>query len=226
MLVSYNNATLLSYPYFQARDTNYVLNEATIDGIVRAVGVSRDNVIESVRQNECNDISALYHMVELNKRDFERERLQASANITMVPPSSPTSKSPFFNLPATSTASEPPKPVTEVYNTVDASLLMMGDQKDDRNLNARRHTLGPGHAASNRHFTPPRPDLMAGHGRATGILPQTNLTQNLPLVCNMPPANFSVKNPHLLVPPPALQGSAATGRRASDGGGAYFSIFR
>ena len=62
-------------------------------------------------------------------------------------------------------------------------------------------------------------------GRATGILPQTNLTQNLPLVSNLPPENFSVKNPHLLRPPPALQGSAATGRRASDGGGAYFSLF-
>ena len=73
-----------------------LVNEATVDAIVRTVGVTRESVIDSVRQNKCDDISALYHMVELNIRDLERERLQAGV-ITMVPPSSPTSKSPFFN---------------------------------------------------------------------------------------------------------------------------------
>ena len=36
--------------------------------------------------------------------------------------------------------------------------------------------------------------ILGQQGRATGILPQTNLTQNLPLVSNLPPENFSVKN--------------------------------
>ena len=98
---------------------------------------------------------------------------------------------------------------------------MERDDRTDRTRD-RRHTLGPGQPLQ-KHFTPPRPYIIPGQqGRATGILPQTNLTQNLPLVSNLPPENFSVKNPHLLRPPPALQGSSATGRRASDGGGAYF----
>ena len=212
------------------------VNEATLDTILRNVDVSRESVIDSVRSNKCDDISAIYHLLEYNMRDLERDRLSAASGMAaiMIPPSSPTSKSPFFNLPismptmqATETPAAP-KSVTEVFNNVDASILMMGDERDDRTLNARRHTLGPGHASSTKHFKPPAPYLIPGqHGRATGILPQTNLTQNLPLVCDLPPENFSVKNPHLLRPPPALQGSSGnSGRRASDGGGAYFSIFR
>ena len=46
---------------------------------------------------------------------------------------------------------------------------------------------------------------------------QNNLTHNLPLVCNLPPESFSVKDPHLLKPPPALSGFSTAGRRASDG---------
>lgn len=54
------------------------------------------------------------------------------------------------------------------------------------------------------------------------VLPQTNLTINLPLVSNLPPENFSVKDPHLLKPPAALGAMTSQhGRRASDGG-AYF----
>ena len=40
------------------------------------------------------------------------------------------------------------------------------------------------------------------------ILPQINLTQNLPLVSNLPPESFSTKDPHLLKPP-AVMGLAA-----------------
>ena len=107
-----------------------------MDSIVRTVGVTRESVIDSVRKNKCDDISALYHMIEYNLRDLEREMLQAV--ITMLPPSSPTSKSPFFNIQsgcgggtvtseATMTASSAmgPKTVTEVYNNVDLASAFM-----------------------------------------------------------------------------------------------------
>jgi serine/threonine-protein kinase SIK3 len=199
------------------RGQSTAINEPTVEAIVRSVGVPRETVIDSVRQNKCDDICAMYNMLEYNMRDFERERLQAAANFVMVPPSSPTSKSPFFIQDPTMQ----PKPVTEVYNNVDISLLMLGDACVERNLATRRHTVGPGQPPNN--VAPSR--LSQAKGRATGILPQTNLTQNLPLVSNLPPESFCVKNPHLLRPPPTLQGSAAMGRRASDGGGAYFSLF-
>lgn len=207
------------------KDINFcpTINEATVETIVRSVNIDRETVIDSVGQNKCDDICAMYHMVEFNIRDRERERLQTM--VTMLPPSSPTSKSPFFNMPS---LSQQHVDVTEVYNSYDVSLLMgaHGDGRDGRNLKTRRHTLGPGQPPS--HMAPPRQNLIIpGHhqGRATGILPQTNLTQNLPLVSNLPPESFCVKNPHLLKPPPTLQGSASMGRRASDGGGVYFSLF-
>lgn len=204
------------------KDLNYIqnINEATVETIVRSVNIDRETVIEAVRQNKCDDICAMYHMVEYNIRDRERERLQTM--VTMLPPSSPTSKSPFFNMPS---SSQQHVDVTEVYNSYDVSLLM-GASEPGRNLKTRRHTLGPGQPPS--HIAPPRQNLIIPghqHGRATGILPQTNLTQNLPLVSNLPPESFCVKNPHLLKPPPTLQGSASMGRRASDGGGVYFSLF-
>ncbi|KAK8724908.1 hypothetical protein OTU49_010971, partial [Cherax quadricarinatus] len=50
------------------------------------------------------------------------------------------------------------------------------------------------------------------------LLPHTNLPQNLPLVKNFPPQNFSIKDQHLLKPPPFMHPAGGLGRRASDGG--------
>ena len=111
----------------------WLVNESTVDSIVRTVGVPRESVIDSVRKNKCDDISALYHMIEYNLRDLEREMLQAV--VTMLPPSSPTSKSPFFNMQSgVATTSEATaggsaaghKTVTEVYNNVDLASAFMG----------------------------------------------------------------------------------------------------
>ena len=112
----------------------WLVNESTVDSIVRTVGVPRESVIDSVRKNKCDDISALYHMIEYNLRDLEREMLQAV--VTMLPPSSPTSKSPFFNMQsgiattseatAGGSAAAGHKTVTEVYNNVDLASAFMG----------------------------------------------------------------------------------------------------
>ena len=124
-------------------------------------------------------------------------------------PSSPSSAS-------SAEHSQPVRSVTEVYNP---EAIGLEDKDDDRTLPARRHTLqGPGQPP--KHYTPPRPYVIPGTRGV--ILPQTNLSQNLPLVCNLPPESFSVKDPHLLKPPPALLGvQTVIGRRASDGC-AYF----
>ena len=222
--------------HLQNPDSELPVNEFVVDAIVKEVNgvaacsevnVDRNTVIDSVRLNKCDDLCAIYHMVELNTRNQERDRLQAAMPVCMVPPSSPTSKSPFFNHPNNSMENPPKaKPeVTEVYSIGGVEVANTSVDQDDRSLNARRHTVGP-QSGSNRFYTPPRPYLIpaVGAGRAAGILPQTNLMQNLPLVCNLPPENFSSKNPHLLKPPPALLGQNNTGRRASDGGGAYFNL--
>lgn len=52
----------------------------------------------------------------------------------------------------------------------------------------------------------------------TVLLPHTNLPLMLPLLQNQPPHNFSVKDQHLLKPPPAMGAAGGFGRRASDGG--------
>ena len=81
--------------------------------------------------------------IEYNLRDLEREMLQAV--VTMLPPSSPTSKSPFFNMQAaggaagvgltpgsdpaggaTNSTNAPAIAVAEVYNNVDLASAFMG----------------------------------------------------------------------------------------------------
>ncbi|XP_037773432.1 serine/threonine-protein kinase SIK3-like, partial [Penaeus monodon] len=67
--------------------------------------------------------------------------------------------------------------------------------------------FGPGGCVVGTHQQPP-----------VSILPQTNLPQNLPLVQDLPPQNFSTKDQHLLKPPPCMGTGSGLGRRASDGG--------
>lgn len=59
----------------------------------------------------------------------------------------------------------------------------------------------------------------AGYSFGTStLLPHTNLQLNLPLLQHQPLQNFSVKDQHLLKPPPAMGAAGGFGRRASDGG--------
>lgn len=48
----------------------------------------------------------------------------------------------------------------------------------------------------------------------------------LPLWQNQPPHNFSVKDQHLLKPPPAMGAAGGFGRRASDGGANLKTFFQ
>ncbi len=165
------------------------------------------------------------------------------------PPLSPTSMSPFFQHGASvapgaagsgggaggsggGSGPGTPRGPTEVFNddSLDPSLLALDQQlyphlDSEKLLTIRRHTLGPDqphvhqwNVATGIPFTH---QLQVDDLR--GILPQINLTQNLPLVSNLPPESFSVKDQHLLKPPPALEVTNIHGRRNSDGGG-YFGF--
>lgn len=60
----------------------------------------------------------------------------------------------------------------------------------------------------------------------TLLLPHTNLPKNLPLFQNEPTHNFSVKDQHLLKPPPVMGAVGGFGRRASDGGANLQNFFQ
>nr|CAD7444367.1 unnamed protein product [Timema bartmani] len=103
----------------------------------------------------------------------------------------------------------------------------------DKYHTARRHTVGPGDTAHEQLFKRDHVDLgkdltsglnvLEAHyikmeGQQLNILPNTNLPLNLPKVQHQPPQNFTVKDQHLLKPPPVMGIMGGFGRRASDGG--------
>lgn len=97
----------------------------------------------------------------------------------------------------------------------------------------RRHTVGPGDVQHEQVSPTAAGELSASKTSRPfqpissfyptpvfplSALPNTNLPQNLPLVQNQPPQNFTVKDQHLLKPPPVMGAMGGLGRRASDGG--------
>ena len=170
----------------------------------------------------------------------------ALTSVTCPLPLSPTSKSLFFSSPNKQDGIFQTKPashiITEFFSSElneqsNKNSLIMEDTSEcsyegKQNLStARRHTFGPyggqkDHLpkAGLRNF-PPYAVAAAKHTYNLqdyrALLPHTNLTQYLPLVCNLPPESFSAKDPHLLKPPTVLGADFSTlaiGRRASDGG--------
>ncbi|XP_076372235.1 serine/threonine-protein kinase SIK3-like isoform X2 [Tachypleus tridentatus] len=103
----------------------------------------------------------------------------------------------------------------------------------------RRHTVGPSDSRHKQVLRSPaveeyklsqnfKPIVMLHLPTALPLsaLPNTNLPQNLPLVQNLPPQNFSVKDQHLLKPPTILGAVGGLGRRASDGGANIQTFFQ
>ena len=217
----------------------------------------------------------MYHLMEQNKRDVEKEREKvAAANAALVAvtaaaaqqqsqhilqgggcssvitsspcplPISPTSMSPFFSSQSrqsnVSQSDSISHIVTEVFSSdVNEHNLIMEDVHEEADegrqslATVRRHTFGPSGEQNNqlqkanlKNFPPYAIHTAAAKHtynlqdcRAT--LPHSNLTQFVPLVCNLPPESFSAKDPHLLKPPPILGpdfSTSAIERRASDGG--------
>jgi hypothetical protein len=193
---------------------------------------------------------AVSQHVAAQQSQFPMQGVACSSAITSYPcplPLSPTSMSPFFSSQtkndSLSNSDTAPHIVTEVFSSdlneqSNKNNLIMEDVaegSDEGTLNissVRRHTFGPS-GGQKQHLPktsltnfPPYAVAAANHTfhlqDYQAILPHTNLTQYLPLVCNLPPESFSAKDPHLLKPPPVLGADFSTSadfrRRASDGG--------
>ena len=160
-----------------------VLHEALAERVAVLAGpeVTVEQVEESVRDNKCDDLSAMYHMMH--------------HSWSLDTPTSSSSPSPS---PATAH-------LTEVYTETEP---VVGGREGRQ---GRRHTLGPSHHCP----ALVQPPLLLPTKEMDRLLPQTNLSHNLPLLYNKPLTAFSVKNPDLLRPP---AGQLPWGRRASDCG--------
>eukprot|EP00092_Neocalanus_flemingeri_P097980 GFUD01124927.1.p1 GENE.GFUD01124927.1~~GFUD01124927.1.p1 ORF type:complete len:980 (-),score=158.40 GFUD01124927.1:484-3423(-) len=174
-------------------------NEFLMDRVVTLGGqdATLEQVQESVVDNKCDDLSAMYHMLMYNSRMLDRDKLYYSREGPLLSP--------------TGYAEVDHESVTEVYTEVEQQY-----NKVHQSRSGRRHTLGP---ANNGMPLLQSPTFSHPHP-TKDILPQTNLPQNLPLVSNKPFTDFSVKNQDLLKAPPGLSmpNGMPMGRRASDCG--------
>jgi len=172
-------------------------NEFFMDRVVAlgGPGVTIEQVQESVVENKCDDLSAMYHMLVYNNSLLDRDKLYYSREGPLLSP--------------TGYAEVDHESVTEVYTEVETQY-----NKVHQARSGRRHTLGPAN-----HGMPLLQSPTFSHPNKD-ILPQTNLPQNLPLVSNKPFTDFSVKNQDLLRAPPGLlmPNGIPMGRRASDCG--------
>ena len=192
---------------------------------------------------------AVTQQAAAQQSQFSMQGVACSSTIPSNPcplPLSPTSMSPFFSSQTKNDSLSNSEPahhiVTEVFSSdlneqSNKNNLIMEDvaeglDEGKQNLSTvRRHTFGPS-GGQKQHLPktsvtnyPPYAVAAAKHTYNLqdyeAILPHTNLTQYIPLVCNLPPESFSAKDPHLLKPPPVLGADFSTlaiGRRASDGG--------
>jgi serine/threonine-protein kinase SIK3 len=87
-------------------------------------------------------------------------------------------------------------------------------QCNNRHLTTRRHTVGPGDTFDEDVMGHPLQELNVDNPADNlavpklSIIPNMNLPANIPLLQGLPTENFSVKNPHLLRPPPYMGASA------------------
>lgn len=205
-----------------------VCDEVLLNQVSLLVGgsVSKSAVRSSVLLNKCDDLSALYQLLAASsQQEASAADHSSSVHRETPPPLSP----PIFSQ----VSSGYTGPVTEIFTelegsqTAGGSLQASGPWPPERLQGpavsaARRHTLGPA-----QH---PLPILPASQPfppgfNVRGILPQTNLPHNLPLVSNLPYADFSIKDQDLLRASPGLGLTAGPpmGRRASDCG-AYSTL--
>ena len=88
------------------------------------------------------------------------------------------------------------------------NMNLMGVSGNTPGLAARRHTVGPAHTSATYTH---QMELDYSPGVAglqpLQLLPDTNLNQHLPLVQFQPPHNFTIKDQHLLKPPPVMGAS-------------------
>lgn len=220
-----------------------VLNNVVIEHMLQLPGLDKDMIVKSVTENSFDHISAIYQLLvdKLEKRTksqciisnnvLPQHTRRASITTGVVErvsePESPVSL--LVTMPtvtamhlmqdslqlekfgdADSAESEKEEPC----NTSCVASNLVGD-RSQYHVTTRRHTVGPGDST---HEQVLEAHYMKQGGQQLNILPNTNLPQNIPLVQYQPPHNFTIKDQHLLKPPPVLGAAGGFGRRASDGG--------
>ena len=153
-----------------------VLSEIIMERVVQLAGresegVSVATVQESLTENKCDDLAAMYHLLLYN-------------NTVQVTQGSGVRGAEAGDMTR----------LTEVYTETEAGQAGAGGSVS---RSGRRHTLGPANNSIPPLLQPPP---QYSHLNKE-ILPQINLPQNLPFVSNKPFTDFSVKNQDLLRAP-------------------------
>ncbi|XP_065216058.1 serine/threonine-protein kinase SIK3-like isoform X6 [Planococcus citri] len=210
---------------------NPVINNKVVEHMLQLPGLNHDMIVNAVQQKHFDHVSAIYHLLadkmETPSRPLAPAPKPDNKDIIDSPPRNPEN-SILISFPSISSLSSE-------YEFADANLLeKYGDSdigepyslsgQDTYQVTSRRHTVGPGDA-SHTQAMEAYYSLQTNTGRPVDIVPNTNLLLNLPLVQYLPLQNFTVKDQHLLKPPPVMGANAGGfGRRASDGG-AYLQMY-
>lgn len=203
------------------------INQTVVEHMLKLPGLNKDMIIESVKGNRFDHISAIYHLFV--------DKLEGRISSSSVP--NPTnSLLPQQQTRRASITTGVVERLTPEMETIPAVHLMQdplvlekfgeaveieteerqdGQNGDKYHVTMRRHTVGPGDPT---HEQVLEAHYMKQGGHTLNIFPDTNLPQNIPLVQYQSPHNFTIKDQHLLKPPPVMGAVGGFGRRASDGG--------
>ncbi|XP_014240999.1 serine/threonine-protein kinase SIK3-like isoform X2 [Cimex lectularius] len=203
------------------------INNSVVEHMLQLPSINKEQIIEAVSNNCFDHISAIYNLLvdklegRISNSPVVNTTLQSSrrASITTgvverLTPEMETAMSPLMvTMPAVHLQDQLEKfEGTEV--DVDDRSQVENQNSDRYHVTARRHTVGPGDSTHEQvleaHY------MKQSGGQTLNIFPDINLPQNIPLVQYQPPHNFTIKDQHLLKPPPVMVGGF--GRRASDGG--------
>ncbi|CAL8111834.1 unnamed protein product [Orchesella dallaii] len=175
------------------------ISEPLIDQISLLPGVSKETVLQSVRERRFDHISAIYDLLF----DAKEEDVMGQG---------PPQPLPVFHLPVQRKASittgvvERQEPPPEIH-------LLLNDSQIYEKFDEMREVEEELRRQDSTHIQPPQ-------GRRHTV----DLPQGIPVVtsCGLEdpaiPLVESVKDQHLLKPPPSMESTCGFGRRASDGG--------
>ncbi|XP_050531158.1 serine/threonine-protein kinase SIK3-like isoform X2 [Daktulosphaira vitifoliae] len=212
-------------------DVNPMMNTAIIELMLQLPGLDKDMIVNSVQQKKFDHVSAIYHLL-VDKLDSTFNDHCNSNNNPQFTDASEENDSTvqinsnvIENLPLYSMSlygqdgSIYDSQQLEKYGDVDISDTATSSKVQDHPnpVTTRRHTVGPGNGLitqimESTYIT----NLQTGCN--VNVLPNTNLPMNIPLVEFQSPKNFTIKDQHLLKPPPVMGANSNFGRRASDGG--------
>ncbi|CAG7729991.1 unnamed protein product [Allacma fusca] len=170
------------------------INETIVDQMTLLPGLSRETILQSIKEKRFNHISAIYDLLTLREEEPCGQ--------------SPSPVSPFV-LPAQRKASITTGVVERAEAPPEIQLFL-----NDSQIYEKFEEMRVGEEDPRR-----QDNWQSHHGRRHTV----DLPQGLPVVTqgngeSSIPLVESVKDQHLLKPPPSMESTCGFGRRASDGG--------